>query len=234
MLSEATVTTHVAWILGLRDRIQAAMFAYRHRSAMNRRVCQRSAHRCTGRSPIRGRALVLVALSLLLAGCGGGGGLQISSTPTVPSDYLPYFEVAAKRCPGVLTPAGLAGQAYVESHFRPDAVSSSGAQGLMQLTAANFARYGTDANGDGRADPFTPADSIATGAKFNCSLAMGLRNVAGSPTELRLAAYNAGINAVRKYGTIPPYPETQNYVQQVQEWTRQFASAFPAGTGGGP
>jgi soluble lytic murein transglycosylase-like protein len=132
----------------------------------------------------------------------------------------------------VLTPAGLAGQAYVESHFRPDAVSSSGAQGLMQLTAANFARYGVDANGDGRADPFTPADSIATGAQFNCSLASGLKNVKGSRTELRLAAYNAGINAVRKYQTIPPYPETQNYVQQVQAWTTQFADAFPPANAG--
>ena len=101
----------------------------------------------------------------------------------------------------------------------------------MQLTAANFARYGTDANGDGRADPFTPADSIATGAKFSCSLAEGLRNVSGGRTELRLAAYNAGINAVRRYGTIPPSPETQNYVQQVQVWTKRFASAFPPSSG---
>ncbi|HSP38581.1 MAG TPA: lytic transglycosylase domain-containing protein [Frankiaceae bacterium] len=200
---------------------------------MTRPVPHGSSRTDTGRSRVRGSVLVLAALILLLAGCGGGGSL-VSSAPTVPSEYRTYFSVAAQRCPGVLTPAGLAGQAYVESHFRRDAVSGSGAQGLMQITSANWSRYGTDANGDGRADPFTPADSIATAAKFSCSLAKGLRNVPGSRTELRLAAYNAGINAVRKYGAVPPYPETENYVQQVQEWSKQFASAFPSNGGSGP
>jgi soluble lytic murein transglycosylase-like protein len=171
--------------------------------------------------------LLLLCAALLLAGCGTGPSL-VSRQPTVPAKYRPYFVVAATRCPAVLTPAGLAGQAYVESRFRADAVSNQNAQGLMQITPAIWSRYGTDANGDGRADPFTPADSIATAAKFNCSLARGLRAVPGSRTELRLAAYNAGINAVRQYQAVPPYPETRNYVQQVQSWAQQLADEFPA------
>jgi hypothetical protein len=185
--------------------------------------------------PLRRRlpAIVLAAGAALLTGCGASPSLGPAPT-TVPDGLRSYFTVAASRCPGVLSPAGLAGQAYVESHFRSQAVSSQNAQGLMQLTPAIWARYGTDANGDGRADPFTPADSIATAAKFSCSLARALRSVPGSRVELRLAAYNAGINAVRRYQAVPPYPETSRYVADVQSWTRQFADEFPASSGATP
>lgn len=161
----------------------------------------------------------------LLAGCGSTASFGPPS-PTVPSTYRSYFSVAARRCPGVLTPGGLAGQGYVESRFRPDALSTANAQGLMQLSSANWTRYGADANGDGRADPFNPADSIATAAKFDCALARAVRTIPGNSTDLRLAAYNAGLNAVRKYRAVPPFPETQQYVEQVRSWTHQFDDEF--------
>jgi soluble lytic murein transglycosylase-like protein len=140
----------------------------------------------------------------------------------VPDAYRSFFEVAARRCPSVLTPAGLAAQARVESAFRPDAVSPRGAVGLMQIIPSTWARFGRDADGDGRADPFTAADSIATAAEINCSLHRELADLPGNRTTLRLAAYNAGPEAVRRYRGVPPYPETERYVQRVQAWTQTF------------
>ena len=52
---------------------------------------------------------------------------------SVPSAYKSYFQIAAKRCPNVLTPESLAAQASAESGFNPSAVSPAGAQGLMQI-----------------------------------------------------------------------------------------------------
>lgn len=146
----------------------------------------------------------------------------------VPPSYRAYFGVAARRCPGVLTAAGLAAQAYVESGFRADAVSAQGAQGLMQVTPAVWATYGTDANGDGRADPFTAADSVATAARYSCALAHLVRSVPGDPVVLRLAAYNAGPQAVRRYAGVPPFAETQRYVAAVQRWAPQLAAQLPS------
>ncbi|NQU37024.1 MAG: lytic transglycosylase domain-containing protein [Actinobacteria bacterium] len=145
---------------------------------------------------------------------------------SVPDAYKSYFEVAAKRCPGVLTPEGLAAQASTESGFDPGAVSPAGAQGLMQIIPDVWSVYGTDADGDGRADPFTAADSVATSARFNCYLSRELESMRSDQTELRLAAYNAGLGAVQRYQGIPPYKETENYVQRVASRTQAFADDF--------
>lgn len=156
-------------------------------------------------------------------------GLEQTSVE-IPAEYVSYFKVAAKRCPNVLTPQSLAAQAYVESGFNPGAVSVAGAQGLMQFLPEVWRRYGTDADGDGVKNPFSPADSIASSAKYSCDLAKVVESIRGNKTELRLAAYNAGPGAVRKYKGIPPFPETQNYVESVQAYTDLFADrlASPA------
>jgi membrane-bound lytic murein transglycosylase B len=96
----------------------------------------------------------------------------------------------------------------------------------MQIIPAVWSTYGTDADGDGRADPFTAADSVATSAKFSCYLSKELRRLDGDPTELRLAAYNAGLAAVQRYEGIPPYPETEEYVRRVTDRTTSFADDF--------
>jgi soluble lytic murein transglycosylase-like protein len=181
-------------------------------------------------------ALALAStLAPLLTGCGGG-----AQTPAqvvkVPPEYKSYFVVAARRCPSVLTPPGLAAIAYVESEFVPDAVSDNGAEGLMQILPSVFAQYGVDANGDGKKDIFTPADSVATSAVLNCQLAQDVASIPGDKVALRLAAYNAGIGAVRKYNGVPPYAETRDYIQQVKLWTERFAVQFvtPTSSAGGP
>jgi cell wall-associated NlpC family hydrolase len=97
----------------------------------------------------------------------------------------------------------LAAVARQESGFNAHAVSGAGAQGLMQLMPGT-------ARGLGVTDPFNPAQAIDGAAR----LLKGLEQEFGR-TDLALAAYNAGPGAVHRYGGIPPYPETQNYVRNI-------------------
>ncbi|SEA45883.1 soluble lytic murein transglycosylase [Desulfuromusa kysingii] len=95
----------------------------------------------------------------------------------------------------------------VESNFDPQVVSSKGAQGLMQLMPATALEIGVR-------NPFDPSDSIYGGSLY-------LRKMLDSfdmNLDYALAAYNAGPSAVRKYGGIPPFKETQNYVKKVKHY----------------
>jgi soluble lytic murein transglycosylase-like protein len=93
---------------------------------------------------------------------------------------------------------------HTESAFRPDAVSSKGASGLMQLMPDTATRYGVR-------DVFDPTENIYGGVRYLRDLKVMFNN----NLRLTVAAYNAGENAVQKYGGIPPYPETIDYVSKV-------------------
>lgn len=99
-----------------------------------------------------------------------------------------------------------------ESNFDPSALSRKGAIGLMQLMPATA----VDLN---ISDPHNPHQNIEGGTKY-------LRNLTGlfgSDLRLVIAAYNAGENAVIKYGrTIPPYKETRNYVKRVTTYLASY------------
>lgn len=105
-----------------------------------------------------------------------------------------------------LRPEFVRSVAASESAFRADAVSPKGAIGLMQLMPGTAADLGVN--------PKDPAQNADGGAKYLRQL---LEKYKGKPDAVRLAlaAYNAGPGAVDKYGTIPPYRETQQYVDRV-------------------
>jgi hypothetical protein len=153
-----------------------------------------------------------------VAGCGGGGPAAPAPVPAyVPAEYAALVSEAAAA--NGVPPALLAALLQSESGFNPRAVSAEGAQGMAQFMPAT-------ARGMGLADPFDPRLAIPAAARL---LAGHLRAFGSVP--LALAAYNAGSGAVRRYGGVPPYAETQAYVVRVMALAGGALGA-PAAPGG--
>ena len=113
-----------------------------------------------------------------------------------------------------LDPALVHAVITAESGYDPQAVSKAGAVGLMQLMPATARRYGVQ-------DRRNPAENLRGGVRYLHYLLNRFQTL-----PLALAAYNAGETAVVKYGhQIPPYPETQTYVQKVLNYYRTYQLA---------
>jgi soluble lytic murein transglycosylase-like protein len=127
-------------------------------------------------------------------------------------DYDVLIDQAARehRVPPALVKAVIA----VESAFNPVAISRAGAQGLMQLMPRTAASLGV-------ADPLVPAQNVHGGTSY-------LRRMIDRYGDLSraLAAYNAGPSAVDRYGGIPPYRETEAYVERVLTYYRHYHGDF--------
>lgn len=117
-------------------------------------------------------------------------------------------------------PALVKAVAQTESAFDPNAVSSAGAKGLMQLMDGTARSLGV-------ANAFDPAQNVAGGAKYLKQL-IGRY---GGDVQRALAAYNAGPGAVDAAGGIPPYAETNNYVQRVLQLRDQIRGAGRSAAG---
>ncbi|CAK0774140.1 soluble lytic murein transglycosylase [Gammaproteobacteria bacterium] len=109
----------------------------------------------------------------------------------------------------------------VESGFYSDARSSKGAMGLMQLMPDTARRFGVE-------NPMDPLQNITGGVRY---LRFLLDSFAGD-LSLALAGYNAGENSVIRYGGLPPYPETKEYVERVLDILHDYESIPPKGIEG--
>lgn len=140
------------------------------------------------------------------SGAGSTDNTSVVSSGTTSSssktDLDAYFEEAA-RTYGVDVNL-LKAIAHTESNFNPNATSSAGAMGVMQLMPSTAKSLGIK-------DAYNARDNIMGGAKV---ISQHLSRYNGD-VSLALAAYNAGSGNVEKYGGIPPFTETQNYVKKV-------------------
>ncbi len=127
---------------------------------------------------------------------------SLADSKMKPSKFDDLIQSYAEK--NSLDPAFVKAVIKQESGFQPEATSHCGAMGLMQLMPATADSLGVK-------NAFNPEENIAGGTKY----LRGLMDRFSGNKELALAAYNAGPGAVQRYGGIPPYNETQNYVKNV-------------------
>ncbi|MBI3209990.1 MAG: lytic transglycosylase domain-containing protein [Candidatus Solibacter usitatus] len=140
--------------------------------------------------------------------------MAAAPTPKPAPTPKELVEVAARH--NGIPPEFLHLVAKQESGYRQDAVSPKGAIGIMQLMPATATALD--------ADPFDAAQNVEAGARLLRDLLVQYQN---HPDQLRraLAAYNAGPGAVAKYNGVPPYRETQAYVERIVEGYRREVTA---------
>jgi soluble lytic murein transglycosylase-like protein len=144
-------------------------------------------------------------------------GLMSVGASELPADVPFGAEITAAAKKHGIDPALLAGLVKQESGFNPSAGSPAGARGLTQLMPGTAAGLGVS-------NVLDPAQSLDGGAKY---LRQQLDAFGGDVTRA-LAAYNAGPGAVQRYGGVPPYAETQNYVRIVQANAAQYRAGGAA------
>jgi len=145
--------------------------------------------------------------------------LMSTGVSELPAD-VPYgAEITAAAKKHGIDPALLAGLVKQESGFNPNAGSPAGARGLTQLMPGTAAGLGVT-------NVLDPAQSLDGGAKY----LRAQLDAFGGDVARALAAYNAGPGAVQRYGGVPPYAETQNYVRAVQANAAGYRAHPPAGS----
>lgn len=133
---------------------------------------------------------------------------------TIPVEYVGLIKDSVQRCPAISEEL-FAAQIHAESGFDPNAESPAGAQGIAQFMPYTWKHYGIDGDGDGVINVWNPGDAIPSAARMNCINRRGVKDLDGPRLKNTFAAYNAGIGSVLKYGGIPPFPETEKYVEKI-------------------
>lgn len=181
----------------------------------------------TGSRIAGGLAVLLLSPVVALGGLSAAVAVGISQLPgdalpsaeairDIPSDLLTLYRESAARCPGLPWPV-LAGIGKVESdHNRPPGqISPAGAEGPMQFLPATWGQYGTDGDGDGRADPFDPADAIGAAADYLCD------HNATVDLTTAVASYNCGGVAA----CLARAQEPGGYTNRVLGWAARYCDA---------
>jgi len=158
-------------------------------------------------SSLEGYRLTYVGKGTLIHSKGWQGGYS--------GEFDPDIEAAAAL--HQLSPSLVKAVIRAESAFDQWAVSSKGAQGLMQLMPHTARRFGVS-------DPFNARQNIFAGTQY----LRILLDMFGGDVTLALAGYNAGENAVRRHGGVPPYKETRNYVRKVRRFLGSSSTATAA------
>jgi soluble lytic murein transglycosylase-like protein len=146
-------------------------------------------------------------------------GIQLAQAPNAPAPVAPDEIdrlVSANAATWNVDPSLIKAIIANESGFNANATSNVGAQGLMQLMPGT-------ATGLGVTDAYDPAQNVWGGTRY----IKGLLDRFGGNVQLAVAAYNAGPGAVEKYNGVPPYAETQNYVQNVLASFAKYKAQVP-------
>lgn len=129
--------------------------------------------------------------------------------------HVPFGEIIYREArKNDLPPELVAAMVQTESDFRPHLVSHKSAQGLMQIIPSTARLLGID-------DPFDPQKNIAAGTKYYRYLLDRFDD-----QTVALAAYNAGEGNVARFGGVPPFPETKNYITKVNRRTVRYRERF--------
>jgi soluble lytic murein transglycosylase-like protein len=156
------------------------------------------------------------ATATSVTGAAASTGVLSTGASELPAGVPFGAEITAAAKKYGIDPSLLAGLVKQESGFNPNAGSPAGARGLTQLMPGTAAGLGVT-------NVLDPAQSLDGGAKY---LRAQLDAFGGDVTKA-LAAYNAGPGAVKRYGGVPPYAETQNYVRAVQANAAAYRAASP-------
>jgi len=145
----------------------------------------------------------IAGLSSMLPGMNAQGTAPVpSSTPANPSQFDPFIKEACGKWN--MDESLVKAVIQQESNFNPEAKSSCGAQGLMQLMPETARSLGVS-------NAYDANQNIQGGTRY----LKGLLDRFNGNVRLALAAYNAGAGSVQKYGGVPPFAETQNYVSKI-------------------
>ena len=189
-------------------------------AAVQSRIAEITGAPPPGSYPVQG-AVASGFAGALAGALGSGAGSQMPPAGNVPAPApVPPAQIDALVQQNASTwqvdPALIKAVIANESGFNATATSNVGAQGLMQLMPETAASLGVR-------DAYDPVQNVAGGTRY----LRGLLDRFGGDKRLAIAAYNAGPGAVEKYGDIPPYRETRNYVQNVLASFDKYSSGAP-------